>query len=122
MPENAVNKNHVIARVTIIGGGAPGANTDIFTAFQPDPHCGKLAVAVSLATASVLNLIVRTGVTVVTTKLNDGEPVPAGKLYEFFVGVRSKTDAGVAITYALQVATDGAIDYLLVDELHGSVA
>jgi hypothetical protein len=95
---------------------APGANTDIF-ATDLRPNCGRSAmrVTVSLAVSSVLNVTITNGTTKYTIALFDGAALPASAL-------RSLTfSCGSAYSYNLQVATNGIIQHLLVEEIAGGV-
>ena len=112
----------VLRRVTVHAQAAPGAATDIFTAFTPTSPGALIRIAVSLATGSVFNLHVTDGTTSYTQKYNGGTALTAGQRYTFTDLWPAANSSGTALTYSLQVATDGIIQSLVVDEVQGVVS
>lgn len=91
----------------IFNGTAPGANTNIFTAnLTPKKGYRKLIIDIQLATASVVNLMVKKSATTITSPLNSGVALLAGKPYVFEKLVHSDH------SYNLQLETDGVITIL----------
>lgn len=104
------------AKATVFNQAAPGANTNILaTAISPYDTASTFRVTVVLAVASVFNFTVTSGTTTFTVGLNASAVLNAGDAYTFNFGVRS------TYTYNFQVATDGIIRLLLVEEVAGGV-
>lgn len=100
---------------------APGANTDIFgTEITPNYVHSVLRIAVSLAGASVFNLIVTQGATLKTIHLNAGAALVASAGYVFTWPIR-KAEGSTTLTYNFQVETNVAIDWLSVEEVPGGL-
>lgn len=101
---------------------APGANTNIFTAKRPSRRATRWRVFVVLATGSVFNYRVTDGTNAFTVGLNGSTALNAGDAYSFEFDVENSTDgseSGTALTYSLQVETDGVIRQLIVTEVTG---
>ena len=101
-----------IRRATVFNGSAPGANTDILSsAISPKAGCVKARLTVALTTGSVLNVTATDGTTTHVWGLNASAALQAADLYDFEFG----TDP--ALSYNVQVETDGVIEQLLWDDL-----
>ncbi len=101
---------------------APGANTNIFTALTPTAgEASTWRLQISLATASVVNLRVTDGTTAYTQNLFNGDSLVASRLFtcQFMVAATSSLSGTTALTYSIQVATDGVIQTLIIDEVLG---
>ncbi len=111
------------AKATVYNGAAPGANTNIVTAFGVSESASALRVTVCLSTSSVFNVVVTDGTNPHTQSLNGGTALAANALYTFTFGVRKySTQTGeTALTYSFQVATDSVIETLFVEEITGPV-
>ena len=133
LPESS-QKTHTTCAAIITGYAiaAPGANTAIpfidaggtsVTTFKVGAAAVALRLTVSLATGSVFNLHVTDGTTAYTQKFNGGTALTAGVLYTFTVGARrySTNNNATELTYDFQVATDGIIQTLFVEEVSGGV-
>lgn len=96
---------------------APGANTNIFSTSLIPATRAAFRVTVSLATASVFNCIVSTatGSSPKTCSLNGATALSVTTMYTFTFGVDP------TCSYNFQVATDGVINYLCVEEIQGAV-
>ena len=112
----------VLRRVTVHAQAAPGVNTNIFTAFTPTSPAAFIRIAVSLATTSVFQLLVTDGTTAYTQTYNNGTALTAGRRYGFTDLWPQANSSGTALTYSLQVATDGIIQSLVVDEVQGNAS
>lgn len=119
-------------RARKFAAAAPGADTNILNpSIQPDYPFSTFRVTVALAGASVFQVTVNDGATTKTCKFNAGAQLAAGCLYTFDFGVAHKVDLPAMgapsgddardLYYNFQVATDVAIDLLIVDEIPGGV-
>jgi hypothetical protein len=119
---------------TVWALSAPGSATNIFavaggTSVAPQasiqPQLGVDAsvfrITVALGGGSVFNMTITDGTTTKTEALNGGTALAASSLYTFSVGVRKLSPAGNKLSYNFQVATNVAVDYLLVEEISGGV-
>lgn len=111
------------AIATVYALAAPGANTNIVTPFKVSESASALRVTVCLTTGSVFNVRVTDGTTAYTQSLNGGTALTAACIYTFTFGVRRySTGTGTTeLTYSFQVATDGVIQTLFVEEVTGPV-
>ena len=101
-----------IRRATVFNGSAPGTDTDIFSSdLTPKGGSVRARVTVALTTSSVVNVSATDGTTTHTWGLNASAALNAADLYEFEFG----TDP--ALSYNVQVETDGVIEQLLWDDL-----
>lgn len=105
---------------------APGADTDIFrttavgasdfgTGRLKPIKGGAFRVTILLATASIVKLAVANAATAGTQKtgsLNSGLSLPANQLFTFSHGVQP------GLWYDYQLASNVAVDYLQIDEVH----
>lgn len=113
------------SRAFLFDASAPGATTDIITTsrtnlvtgnafpnsyLQPSVDC-SYAVSVVLETTSVFYMTETYGGVTNTYTFNSGASLTANYLYAFTVPVMA------AATYNFQVATNGIIGRLVVDEL-----
>lgn len=100
---------------------APGANTNIFTtSITPKQQPSLYRITVILAVTSVFNMTVTDGTTPFTFALNNGTALTALQPYVITYGTRQLNSAGTkTFSYNFQVATNGVIDVLNVDELIG---
>lgn len=106
----------------VIDQAAPGANTDIVSAGITVPEGGALRISVSLATASVFNLMVTAaGGTQRAIGLNQSVALNAGDGYTFPWSAIKVDQNGAAVTYNFQVETNGIIRYLVVELVTGAV-
>lgn len=102
---------------------APGAATNIFTAIEPNHMGSVFRVFVVLETASVFNHVVTDSAgspVAKTCALNSGVALLANTEYEFWcAGVKTATAGTVTapIKHSWQVATNGVIAVLTVDEV-----
>lgn len=96
---------------------APGANTGIIAGgFSVGKPGAVISVTVALAVGSVLNLTCYDGSTTHKWGLDKSTALQAGDLYTFhFLGLPAKAD-GTALTYNLEVETDGDVEILVVTE------
>jgi len=101
-----------IRRATVFNGSAPGSNTDILaTAITPRQGSVRARIAAALTTGSVLNITATDGTTTHVWGLNASAALQAADLYSFEFG----TDP--ALSYNVQVETDGVVEQLLWDDL-----
>lgn len=92
---------------------APGANTNILSASLTPGACSyRFRVEVTLAVGSIFDFTETLSGTTRTHSLNSGVPLDADEPATFEHAVRQ--DA----TYNYRVKTDGAINRLMVEELH----
>ena len=108
---------------------APGANTNIIingvanrvtgistaTSLQPTVS-GSFLIRVTLATASVFNVMETFGATTITHSMEQGQTLVLGCAYQWTFGVFA------GCTYNFQVPTNGIINALFVAELQVGVA
>ena len=113
----------VVALATVYNGSAPGANTNIITPVKVSDSASAMRVTVCLSTSSVFNVRVTDGTNPHTQSLNGGTALTANCLYTFTFGARrySSQTGTTELTYSFQVATDGVIETLLVEEVTGTV-
>ncbi len=113
----------LVTRFFDIDIAAPGANTNIVTtSITPAAGCA-LRITVSLATASVFNIMYqKTGGTQRAGGCQLSAALQAGAFYTFEIGAAPQTipnsGSRVAVEYNFQVETDGVIRYLLIEEAH----
>lgn len=109
------------ALATVYALAAPGAATNIVTAFKVSDSASAMRVLVCLTTGSVFNLRVTDGSTAYTQAINGGVALLANTLYTFVIPCRrySSQTGTTELTYSFQVATDSVIQTLLVDEITG---
>lgn len=94
---------------------APGAATNILTTSLTPKFGGAFRVTVCLATGSVFNVTITKASNTFTCGLNGGTALTAGMLYTFSFGVSTLQ------SYNFQVATNGIIQVLQVDEVDSGV-
>ena len=116
----------IAALATVYNGAAPGANTNILTdSVKVSPSASALRITVCLSTGSVFNVRVTDGTNAHTQSLNGGTALTANCLYTFTIGARRYssqpyTDGTTAeLSYNFQVAADGVIETLFVEEATG---
>lgn len=83
-------------------------------------HTGSaLDIEISLAVASILDLNVTDGTDAYAQALNEGNALAASTRYRFSVMAPKFSSAGgsTALTYSLQVRTDGIIQDVVIDEI-----
>lgn len=109
----------LITRAALFNRAAPGAATNILTtSITPLEGCA-IRVTVCLATGSVFNVVCSNGTTTFTMSLNGGSALTADTLYAFtFASHPTETNSGsaVTLTYNFRVATNGIINYMVVEE------
>lgn len=98
---------------------APGADTNMVTAFTPGASTNYLEVQISLATASILDLRVTDGTTAYSIALNNGVALNASQLYRFDV-LCAHVAGSTTLTYSLRVRTNGVIQNLVIREVVGA--
>lgn len=112
--------NRIIPKGVKIALAAPGAATAIFGGLVPVLYASTFRVTVRLATGSIFNATVTpTGGSKITMALNGGVALSAGNVYTFDLPVRKHNGAATPVSnsYDFEIATDGVVSYLQVDEL-----
>lgn len=110
--------NSILKRSNSFNLPAPGAATNILTTSLTPVYDGAFRVTVCLATTSVFNVIVTTvaaGGATFTCALNSGTALTGTQLFTFVFGVSTTN------TYNFQVATNGVIQILQIDEVCSGV-